>query len=193
MPKPAAVTGAMGKKYKQTWCPIWRVVDSLEKLCCGTLLTCRSACFLCPPSEAVRAGPPAEKNPLGLQHRHCAQVPRGQKGKRSLTAALCSVYCMFFCLFVFLLVHKHGVRNILKYIQQLYIKYQWLTFFNAPINISHFLWIIKTIRMQIKRVRKWTDAHTDISSSKYCWDPQMHVFKKACISTCVFRLLLHSR
>lgn len=100
---------------------------------------------------------------------------------------------MFFCLFVFLLVHKHGVRNVLKYIQQLYIKYQWLTFFNAPINISHFLWIIKTIRMQIKRVRKWTDAHTDISSSKYCRDPQMHVFKKACISACVFRLLLHLR
>lgn len=105
MPKPAAVTGAMGKKYKQTWCPIWKVVDSLEKLCCGTLLTCRYACFLCPPSEAVRAGPPAEKNPLGLQHRHCAQVPRGQKGKRSLTAALCSVFThLQRILYVFLFV-----------------------------------------------------------------------------------------
>lgn len=37
-----------------------------------------------PLPPAVWAGPPAEEDPLGVQHRHRPQVPRRQEGKHTL-------------------------------------------------------------------------------------------------------------
>lgn len=46
--------------------------------------------------SAMWAGPAAEENPLGVQHRHCTQVPGGTEGKERGRTVLpsCSV-CLF--------------------------------------------------------------------------------------------------
>lgn len=47
-------------------------------------------------SSATWARPPAEEDPLGLQHWYCAQIPRRQKGKRSVITAVSPWMSMHF-------------------------------------------------------------------------------------------------
>lgn len=49
------------------------------------LILCKPDFQFPPPlSSATWARPPAEEDPLGLQHWYCAQIPRRQKGKHAV-------------------------------------------------------------------------------------------------------------
>lgn len=44
--------------------------------------------------SAMWAGPAAEENPLGVQHRHCTQVPGGTEGKEKGPYCTDQLFCL---------------------------------------------------------------------------------------------------